>query len=46
VNTEVKTQFRDVYDEHMVRYTAAAVYVSGLHVLGQLRQLKLGHDKR
>ena len=33
VNAEVKTQFRDVYDEHMVRYTAAAGYVSGLHVL-------------
>ncbi|PWW06261.1 GT2 family glycosyltransferase [Paenibacillus cellulosilyticus] len=33
VNAEVKTQFRDVYDEHMVRYTAAEKYVSGLHVL-------------
>ncbi|GMK42117.1 hypothetical protein PCCS19_51760 [Paenibacillus sp. CCS19] len=33
VNAEVKSQFRDVYDEHMVRYTAAEGYVPGLHVL-------------
>lgn len=33
MNAEAKTQFRDVYDEHMVRYTTAAGYLSGLHVL-------------
>ncbi|MWC26684.1 methyltransferase domain-containing protein [Paenibacillus sp. MMS18-CY102] len=33
VNSDVKSQFRDVYDEHMVRYEAAAAYVPGLHVL-------------
>ncbi|EFM12988.1 Methyltransferase type 11 [Paenibacillus curdlanolyticus YK9] len=33
VNSDVKSQFRDVYDEHMVRYEAAAEYVHGLHVL-------------
>lgn len=33
VNAEVKSLFRDVYDEHMVRYTAAEGYMPGLHVL-------------
>jgi len=33
VSRQVKSLFRDVYDEHMVRYEAAAKRVSGLHVL-------------
>ncbi|WP_127534306.1 methyltransferase domain-containing protein [Paenibacillus kobensis] len=33
VNQEVKSLFRDVYNEHIVRYEAAAGRVSGLHVL-------------
>ncbi|CAH1218375.1 Ubiquinone biosynthesis O-methyltransferase, mitochondrial [Paenibacillus plantiphilus] len=33
VNREVKERYRDVYEEHMIRYELAASLASGLHVL-------------